>query len=208
MVTLEGRRHADASCARPLRVRACSARRRGDGLARRRSSSTARSCSRRTVYEGSATVRPLDHDEAVALERADGFVVQAAELLRASARRDGEPPPAAAGTSPRTAPACARGSSRVPRDGQLDASGHASQRGMRARQIVAPRSMSACAAADENDAPVRRTTRATFTSTGSTSSSNAKRRIAAAVYVPTPGSSVRSSGQPLARRSAWPHGGG
>ena len=96
-------------------------------------------------------------------------------------------------------PLLARGSSRVPRDGQLAASGHSSQRGTRARQIVAPRSMSACADADEN-APARaRTTRATFTSTGRTSSSSANRRIAAAVYVPTPGQ-LGQIVRPAARR--------
>ena len=45
--------------------------------------------------------------------------------------------------------------------------------------------------------PVLRRTRSTLTSTGRTSSPNAKQRRAAAVYGPTPGSSVRSSGQPV-----------
>ena len=54
--------------------------------------------------------------------------------------------------------------------------------------------------------PVRSCTRRTFVSTGNTSSPNAKLRIAAAVYAPTPGSSVRSSGQPrsaIAAAARW-----
>ena len=46
------------------------------------------------------------------------------------------------------------------------------------------------------DSPVRSWIRRTFVSTGSTSRPKAKLPTAAAVYGPTPGSSVRSSGQP------------
>jgi len=42
------------------------------------------------------------------------------------------------------------GSSRVPREGHAPASGQSSQRGIRARHTVAPRSISACAAAIAN----------------------------------------------------------
>jgi len=59
---------------------------------------------------------------------------------------------------------------------------------------------SAWAAAPENARPVRRSTRSTLTSRGSTSSPNAKFRSAAAVYGPTPGSAVRSVGHPEAAR--------
>ena len=110
-------------------------------------------------------------------------------------------PRGAGGTSPRTALASASAPHGHRETGTTAASGHESHRGMRAMQIVAPRSMSAWADAALNDSPVRRSTRSTFTSTGSTSSPNAKQRIAAAVYGPTPGSSVRSSGQPVGRHA-------
>ena len=85
---------------------------------------------------------------------------------------------------------------RRPRAGQAAASGQAVQRGTRAMQTVAPRSISASAASGPKLPPVRSSTRRTFTSAGSTGSPKAKRRIAAAVYGPTPGSEVRSAGQP------------
>ena len=49
---------------------------------------------------------------------------------------------------PSNGPCLRAGSSRMPRDGHSAASGHISQRGMRARHTVAPRSMSACAAVE------------------------------------------------------------
>ena len=69
------------------------------------------------------------------------------------------------------------------------------QRGTRARHTVAPRSKSACAHSGPNSTPCARARGAMLTSTGSTA---AEREVpdAAAVYGPTPGSSVRSSGQP------------
>jgi hypothetical protein len=61
------------------------------------------------------------------------------------------------------------------------ASGQMSQRGMRATQTVAPRSISACAAAAVKAWPVRSCTRRTFTSTGSTARPSAKHATASAV---------------------------
>ena len=86
------------------------------------------------------------------------------------------------------------------RQGAADAAGDAGG------QIVAPRSISACAAAPVNTCPVRRPTRSTFTSRGRMSSPNAKLRTAAAVYGPTPSGVVRSSGQPVSdtcRDARW-----
>ena len=85
---------------------------------------------------------------------------------------------------------------RFPREGQNGASGQTSHRGIRARQTSRPRSISASAAAGENCVPVRSITRRTFVSSGRIGSPSANLRIAADVYAPTPGSSVRSSGQP------------
>ena len=65
------------------------------------------------------------------------------------------------------------------------------KRGMRARQTVAPRSINACPAAGEKRWPVRSWMRLTFVSTGRTSRPSAKFATAAAVYGPTPGSSVQ-----------------
>src|SRR5207253_1685269 len=77
---------------------------------------------------------------------------------------------------------CSRGGSeRSPRDGRAFAGGHPPQRGTRARQTVAPRSISACAARGENEWPVRSCTRWTFVSTGNTLRPNPKLAIAAAV---------------------------
>ena len=104
-------------------------------------------------------------------------------------------PPAAAGTSPRTG-LLPRRLVACPARGADGREGHAPQRGIRARQTVAPRSMRAWAARPPKEWPVRRSTRSTLTSRGRTSSPKAKLRIAAAVYGPTPGSRVRSSGQP------------
>ena len=92
----------------------------------------------------------LDDDEPVALERLDDLGVEAGGPPGRDRRRAGASPPDAGGTSPRSATASGAGSSRVPRDGQSPASGQPSQRGIRARQIVAPRSISACAAAPVN----------------------------------------------------------
>ena len=86
--------------------------------------------------------------------------------------------------------------------------GTLSQRGIRARQTVAPRSISACAEAGPNSPPVRSSTRRTFVSTGRTGRSKANRATASAVYRPTPGSSVRSSGQPSAAILAARRGAG
>ena len=78
---------------------------------------------------------------------------------------------------PRTAPACGparharRETGRRPR-------GHSPHRGTLARQIVA---VHQCAVATENSARVRRSTRETLTSTGSTARPKAKFPIAAAV---------------------------
>jgi hypothetical protein len=73
------------------------------------------------------------------------------------------------------------GSKRCPREGQAEASGHSPQRGTRAMQTVAPRSISACAQVWSNSWPVRSWTRRTFTSTGSTGRPKAKQPTAAAV---------------------------
>ena len=109
---------------------------------------------------------------------------------------------AAGGTSLRSGPACGAARSACPVTGQRSASGQLSQRGMRARQTVAPRSISACAEAGPNEPSVRSRTRRTFTSTGSTGRSKANRATASAVYRPTPGSSVRSSRPALGGDSA------
>ena len=135
-----------------------------------------------------------------------------ARRARALRRPSGSSTPARCGASATARSAAARrwrnepskrdcfraGSSRVPREGHSPASGQSSQRGIRARHTVAPRSISACAAAPVKPCPVRRSTRSTLTSRGRTFSSKAKFAMAAAVYGPTPGSSVRSSGQPPA----------
>ena len=97
-----------------------------------------------------------------------------------------------------------RGLAAAPREGHAPMSEQSSQRGIRARQTVAPRSISACAAAPVKPCPVRRSTRSTLTSRGRTFSSKAKFAMAAAVYGPTPGSSARSSGQPSA--ATWRRG--
>ncbi len=73
------------------------------------------------------------------------------------------------------------GSKRAPRDGQPAANGQTSQRGTRARQTVAPRSISASAERQLNSPPLRSTMRLTLTSVGSTSRPNAKRPSASAV---------------------------
>src|SRR5437764_882800 len=67
------------------------------------------------------------------------------------------------------------------RAGHAAASGQAPQRGTRARQTMAPRSISACAQAGSNASPVRSRTRETFVSTGSTSCPSAKQATASAV---------------------------
>ena len=75
-----------------------------------------------------------------------GIGVERGGALRRPPRRLAGRARDAGGTSPRTAPAGAAARSGVPRDGQARASGQSPQRGTRARQTVAPRSMSACAA--------------------------------------------------------------
>ena len=94
------------------------------------------------------------------------------------------------------------------------ATGHSPQRGARGRQTVAPSSIiawlnSAALRAGSSpstrarnafgvSAPSRRSsTRRTFVSIAASCRSHANDATAAAVYGPTPGSSVRSSGQPL-----------
>ena len=139
----------------------------------------------------SATPR-RDGDEPVARERGDRVGVVGLLPRPRRAQRDRAALPERA----LERRLLARGSYRRPRDGQQPASGHAPHRGTRARQTVAPRSNSACAHAASKLSPVRSCTRRTFVSTGSTSRPNAKLPTAAAVYGPTPGSSVRSSGQP------------
>ena len=99
------------------------------------------------------TRRRLHPDESVAREGGDGVGVERLERPLAVGRRGAGSPRAAAGTSPRTAPACAAARSAGRATGTSAASGHSPQRGTRARQTVAPRSISACAAADENVVP-------------------------------------------------------
>ena len=134
-----------------------------------------------------------DDDQAVALEGDDGIAVGRLLACRDRPQRVRR---AAGGTSLRSATACAAARSATRATGTRRRAGRRSQRGMRARQIVAPRSKSAWAQPPSNASPVRSCTRRTFVSTGSTSRPNAKLPTAAAVYGPTPGSSVRSSGQP------------
>ena len=147
--------------------------------------------SRRSVRQGDSAVR-ADCNESVAGERLDRLGCRGASAgCDGTKRRCATLPERAleAGLPPQrlVAPA-ARGAAA--------ASGQAPQRGTRARQIVAPRSNSAWAYSPSKRSPVRSWTRRTFVSTGSTSRPKAKLPTAAAVYGPTPGSSVRSSGQP------------
>ena len=110
---------------------------------------------------------------------------------------------AAAGTSPRTATACAAarsaGRARAARGQRAVAAARDAREADRGAEVE--QRLRACAV---EASPVRSCTRRTFVSTGSTSRPNAKLPTAAAVYGPTPGSSVRSSGQPVVgdRRAA------
>ena len=138
---------------------------RGQGLA---AQAVAFSSSRQADEPG------LDRDETVALQRGHGVGVEIG-AGRAGQQRGAASPRGAGGTSLRSAPACATARSGGRREGQSEASGHTPQRGTRARQTVAPRSISACEQRASNASPVRSRTRATFVSTGRTSRPKAKR---------------------------------
>ena len=107
-----------------------------------------RELSRPLAATGERPRRP-DDDEAVPLERADGLAVEVVERCGRSATRRSVVARRWR-NEPSNGPCRRAGSSRVPRDGQRSASGQASQRGTRAMQTVAPRSMSACADAAVN----------------------------------------------------------
>ena len=103
---------------------------------------------------------------------------------------------AAAGTSPRTAPACAPARSAGRATGMPRRAGRRRSAARARGRSLAPRSKSAWAHSWSKACPVRSWTRSTLVSRGSTGAPKAKHAIASAVYAPTPGSSVRSSGQP------------
>ena len=86
-----------------------------------------------------------EHDEPVAGERVDRLAVEVVPRRRPRRDERAAPPRAAGGTSPRTRTACAAARSASRATGRRAASGQTPQRGMRARQTVAPRSKSACA---------------------------------------------------------------
>ena len=125
---------------------------------------------------GQRDKRAVDHDEALARERLDRLRVELCELRGPAAATSRSVPRGAGETSLRTGSASEAGSYARPREGHRSASGHAPHRGTRARQTVAPRSISACAALVVERPAVRSTTRRTLTSTGSTGRPNANAR--------------------------------
>ena len=157
-------------------------------------------------YDGSATTPSSHDDEAVTLERADGLVVERVER----SRRVGDE------SERRRAPLAERALERslLARRLVTDAARRALGR---ERALVAARDareadrraeIHECLRGRGREAwPVRRRTRSTFTSTGSTSSPNAKQRTAAAVYGPTPGSSSGRRASRPERRSGRRDGG-
>ena len=144
---------------------------------------------RRSRYSGSGLGRPGRRRGRRACERLHGDRSSSATRARRLPRRAAASVSAAAGTSPRTGPACAPARTAARATGMSAASGQTPQRGTRARQTVAPRSISAWAHSPSKTPPLRSRTRRTFVSSGTTSRPSAKHSIASAVYGPTPGSS-------------------
>ena len=156
----------------------------------------------RATTPSSTTTRPSRSSERTASSSRLG------ELARRRRRRPAASSRAAAGTSPRTALACARAPRGSRATGSSTASGHAPQRGTRARQTSRRDPSAPEPRADENASPVRRWTRSTFTSTGSTSSPKAKQRTAAAVYGPDAGQLGQVVGPAVVARRPARRGGG
>ena len=121
---------------------------------------------RHSVYLGRAGGRrsPSTRDEPVAGERLDGL----ASSSRLPRRLGDEPQQRGAALPERALEARLLAQRLVPAAARRtgSASGQAPQRGMRARQTVAPRSISACAHSGRELVPVRSCTRRTFVSTG------------------------------------------
>ena len=158
------------------------------------------------ALKSALTSRLRQADAAVCEQHHEPVALRATPLPRGRARREaaalpaqrrgGGCPRAAGGTSPRTCSACAAARPAFRGMGSRRRVGtHRNAESGRGRSSHRDPS-SAWAAAPVKLCPVRRSTRSTLTSCGRTSSPNAKFRIAAAVYGPTPASRVRSSGQP------------
>ena len=122
----------------------------------------------RVARQGVSTTRTSPSRASAATASASSGCPPSTTARRASARRWRN--------EPSNGPCRRSGSKRRPRDGHPPASGQASHRGIRARQTVLPRSISAWAAAGEKAWPVRSDTRRTFTSTGRTGGRTRSRR--------------------------------
>jgi hypothetical protein len=144
----------------------------------------------------------LDADELVALQRPDGFGVQRRERTR----RVGNQPQRLRAPLPERAFERALLAQRLEAAtarGQAAASGHSPQRGTRAMQTVAPRSISACAHVWSNARPCAPELGARSRPPAAPAARSAKQATAAAVYGPTPAArSGRRASRVRRRRAA------